>query len=186
MAGQHNRIVDALYKLATSGRKVKAFTTPLGFIFYFTLITLLVIISIYLDRVLHLPKIILTSPSLISSIIIIAIGLFLMLASALQFLRARGTPVPFNPPPRLVAKGLYRYIRNPMMTGQYIFLFGVGIFFNSISLLFIFTPAFIIITIMYLKFIEEPELEKRLGSEYVEYKNKVPMFFPKFGGRGYR
>lgn len=26
--------------------------------------------------------------------------------------------------------------------------------------------------------IEEPELEKRIGSSYVEYRKKVPMFFP--------
>jgi protein-S-isoprenylcysteine O-methyltransferase Ste14 len=29
-----------------------------------------------------------------------------------------------------------------------------------------------------LKAIEEPELEKRLGKDYVEYKKRVPMFFP--------
>jgi protein-S-isoprenylcysteine O-methyltransferase Ste14 len=33
---------------------------------------------------------------------------------------------------------------------------------------------------------EDPELEKRLGSEYAEYKRRVPMFFPKFGGRKYK
>ncbi len=27
--------------------------------------------------------------------------------------------------------------------------------------------------------IEEPELEKRFGKEYLEYKKRVPMFIPK-------
>jgi len=186
MAGSHNRIVDILYKAVKSGWKVKTFLTPVGFLFYFAVIFLLVIISLWLDRTLHFPEIIPSSFTLIPAIIITAIGLLLMLWSAVQFFMARGTPVPFNPPPKLVTTGLYRYVRNPMMTGQYIFLFGVGIFFNSISLILIFTPAFIIITILLLKFIEEPELEKRLGSEYIEYKKSVPMFFPRFGGRKYK
>ena len=29
-----------------------------------------------------------------------------------------------------------------------------------------------------LKIIEEPELEKRLGKEYLEYKKRTPMFIP--------
>ncbi len=30
-----------------------------------------------------------------------------------------------------------------------------------------------------LKKVEEPELEKRLGKDYREYKKQVPMFFPR-------
>jgi protein-S-isoprenylcysteine O-methyltransferase Ste14 len=30
-----------------------------------------------------------------------------------------------------------------------------------------------------IKYIEEPELEKRLGKDYLEYKKKVPRFIPK-------
>jgi protein-S-isoprenylcysteine O-methyltransferase Ste14 len=32
---------------------------------------------------------------------------------------------------------------------------------------------------MEIKYIEEPELEKRLGKDYIEYKKRVPRFFPK-------
>jgi len=31
-----------------------------------------------------------------------------------------------------------------------------------------------------LKYIEEPELERRMGEPYIQYKKLVPMFFPKF------
>ena len=34
---------------------------------------------------------------------------------------------------------------------------------------------------MELKAIEEPELEMRLGKDYLDYKKKTPMFFPKMG-----
>ena len=43
---------------------------------------------------------------------------------------------------------------------------------------FIFTPLFILINVMELKMIEEPELAMRLGKPYLEYRAKTPMFFP--------
>jgi len=115
------------------------------------------------------------------SFFILSIGLFLMLWSILHFIKIKGTPVPFNPPPKLVITGPYAYVRNPMLSGVFILLFGFGILFNSISLVFIFTPIFILLNFLELKAIEEPELEKRLGKDYSKYKKRVPMFFPKLG-----
>jgi len=103
-----------------------------------------------------------------------------MLWSILHFIKVKGTPVPFNPPPKLVNTGPYSYVRNPMLGGVFILLFGFGILFNSISLVFIFTPIFILLNFLELKTIEEPELEKRLGKDYLEYKKSVTMFFPRF------
>jgi protein-S-isoprenylcysteine O-methyltransferase Ste14 len=40
-----------------------------------------------------------------------------------------------------------------------------------------------VIAFLEFKIIEEPELEKRLGTPYVKYKKKVPMFFP-YPGHG--
>jgi len=34
--------------------------------------------------------------------------------------------------------------------------------------------------VLELKMVEEPELEKRFGKEYLEYKKRVPMFIPWF------
>jgi protein-S-isoprenylcysteine O-methyltransferase Ste14 len=36
----------------------------------------------------------------------------------------------------------------------------------------------ILINVWELKAIEEPELTKRLGQDYIEYRKKTPMFFP--------
>lgn len=102
-----------------------------------------------------------------------------MLWSVLHFVKVKGTPVPFNPPPKLVTTGPYTYVRNPMLTGLFILLFGLGVLFRSISLVSIFTPLFILLNLLELKAIEEPELEKRLGKEYLEYKKRVPMFIPR-------
>jgi protein-S-isoprenylcysteine O-methyltransferase Ste14 len=70
-----------------------------------------------------------------------------------------------------------------MLTGVFALLFGFGIFFESVFLLFVFTPLFVAVNYWELKAIEEPELEKRLGQEYVEYRKMTPMFFPRFGSK---
>ncbi len=107
-----------------------------------------------------------------------AIGVAITAWSALHFLRVRGTPVPFNPPPKLVKTGPYRYARNPMLTGVFLFLFGLGFGFDSASLVCFFTPLYILVNVWELKEIEEPELVGRLGDEYVEYRRHTPMFIP--------
>ena len=60
-----------------------------------------------------------------------------------------------------------------MLSGVFILLFGMGILIGSFSFTFIFTPLFIVLNVWELKAIEEPELTKRLGKEYLAYKNSV-------------
>ena len=109
----------------------------------------------------------------------ISSGIAVTAWSAFHFVKVKGTPVPFNPPPKLVKTGPYRYARNPMLTGVFILLIGIGFFVSSVSLVFFFTPLFVLINVWELKQIEEPELIKRLGNEYIEYKNQTPMFLPR-------
>ena len=93
-------------------------------------------------------------------------------------MKIKGSPVPLNPPPKLVTHGPFAYSRNPMTAGLFLIMFGFGFYYGSIISILIFTPLYIYIHARELKSIEEPELEKRLGAEYLEYKNRVPMFFP--------
>ncbi len=116
--------------------------------------------------------------NIVISLPVITIGAFLGIWSLIHFFKVKGTPVPFNPPPKLVTSGPYAVVRNPMLSGFFIALFGIGILLNSVSLIFIFTPIFILLNIIEIKIIEEPELEKRLGKEYIDYKKKTPMFIP--------
>jgi len=172
-----DRWINSFYEAATSSRKVRTLLTPLGLVFFFTLIMLFIVASLWMDKFLGLPKL-LTLWSIAVAVPVLAIGLFIDIWSILHFIKAKGTPVPFNPPPKLVATGPYAHVRNPMLTAVFILLFGLGILFNSVSLVFIFTPLFILLNVLELKAIEEPELEKRLGKEYIEYKKRVPMFIP--------
>ena len=70
-----------------------------------------------------------------------------------------------------------------MLTGVFLILFGVGFGIGSVSLVSFFTPLFVLINVWELKQIEEPELMKRLGDAYVEYRMQTPMFLPGFRPR---
>lgn len=170
--------IDLIYKVATGSWKTRLILAPIVGAFYLSLIALFIMMSFIVDKSLHFPEAVCHSWSLFVGICLIILGLFLMLLSISYFLKVRGTPVPFCPPPKLVTTGPYRFVRNPMLTGLFLQLFGLGISLGSISLVFIFTPLFIIINVWELKKVEEPELVKRLGQEYVEYKKQVAMFFP--------
>ena len=173
--------IDILYNVATGSRPVRNFFTPIGAIFYGLLIFVFVIMALYLDRLLSLPDIFPGKLNIILSLPFFSLALLLIGWSVQNFLKVKGTPVPFNPPPQLVTSGPYAYTRNPMLTGVFALLFGFGVLFGSVSLLVVFTPLFILINVWELKAIEEPELLKRLGQDYSEYRKSTPMFFPGIG-----
>src|SRR5271165_1838719 len=47
----------------------------------------------------------------------------------------KGTPAPFDPPRRLVIRGPYHYVRNPMYIGAGLALAGAALFYRSLPLL---------------------------------------------------
>ena len=65
-----------------------------------------------------------------------------------------------------------------MLTGVFLLLLGIGFAIKSLSLVVFFTPLYILANGLELKAIEEPELVKRLGEEYVAYRRRTPMFIP--------
>jgi protein-S-isoprenylcysteine O-methyltransferase Ste14 len=173
-----DRWIHLIYRAATGSRKIRLLFTPIIALSYFIFASLFVILAFPADHLFGFPGLLPPSISVVLSVPLIFLGLFLAFWSVLHFIRARGTPVPVNPPPELVASGPYAHIRNPMLSGLFILLFGLGLAFRSVSLFFIFTPLFILVNVLELKAIEEPELELRLGRKYLEYKERTPMFFP--------
>ncbi len=176
--GLKDRCIGLIYRTATGSRKIRLLITPVVVLSYFLFASLFVIVSFPVDRLFGFSHLLHPSISAVLSIPLIFLGLFLSFWAALHFLKVKGTPVPFNPPPELITSGPYAYARNPMLSGVFIFLFGLALAFNSVSLFFIFTPLFILVNVMEVRMIEEPELEMRLGSKYLEYKKRTPMFFP--------
>jgi len=173
--------IEILYNLVIGSRKIRNFFTPIGAFFYALLTFSFVIIALQVDRLLGITDIFPRPLSIILALPIFSFALFLIGWSVLNFLRAKGTPVPLNPPPQLVTTGPYAYVRNPMLSGVFVLLFSIGVLLGSGSLLVLFTPLFIFINVWELKVIEEPELLKRLGQDYLEYRKSTPMFFPSLG-----
>ena len=171
-------MADMHYRIATGSKKIRTILTPIAALLFFTVVFLFILFSHWLDIWFKLPVIFLKPYNFIFSIPVLGAGLVLIIWCNFYFVKAKGTPVPLNPPPHLVNTGPYAFIRNPMLTGVFLVMFGIGIMMHSIFLIFIFTPVFIILNYVEIRYVEEPELEKRLGTMYLEYKKKVPMFFP--------
>jgi protein-S-isoprenylcysteine O-methyltransferase Ste14 len=90
----------------------------------------------------------------------------------------RGTPAPFDPPRRLVARGPYRFVRNPMYVGAGLALAGAALFYQSFGLLG-YIGALFLCTHVFVTTYEEPTLRKAFGREYLEYCEGTGRWWPK-------
>ena len=78
----------------------------------------------------------------------------------------------------LITVGIYSYVRHPVCLSCVLLAFSAAIGLKSIPGLAV---AAVSLVVAYLRasLSEEPELERRFGSEYREYRRKVGMFIPK-------
>src|SRR5215831_7669181 len=61
---------------------------------------------------------------------IVGVGVGIALWCVLTFAtQGRGTPLPIDPPRRLVVRGPYRFVRNPMSIGAFIALLGAAVYY---------------------------------------------------------
>jgi len=91
----------------------------------------------------------------------------------------QGTPAPIDPPKKLVAIGLYRYVRNPIYIGVLLILIGHVAWFGRINLVIYLLTAFLAFHLFVLLY-EEPTLKKKFGKQYEAYFKKVPRWLPRF------
>ena len=89
-----------------------------------------------------------------------------------------GTLAPWAPTQKLVVTGIYRYMRNPMITGVLIGLLGESIILSNAAMFLWFLIAFIGNHIYFIKS-EEPGLVKRFGGQYIIYRENVPRWIPR-------
>lgn len=134
--------------------------------------------------VILLPGQILVRPShmgvvQISGGLITLVGLTTALWCVLKFaFVGRGTPLPFDPPRRLVLAGPYRFVRNPMAIGIGLALLGVGLFYGSVTFL-AFAALFMLVIHAMVTLYEEPTLRRTFGADYVAYCEKVNRWLPR-------
>ncbi len=177
-----NSIARFVYEVATTRHRFKTPLSIAGAVFWYGAVALAIILSPRIDRFfgweMALPPVV----KLLVAIVFLLAGVPMVVWSIIRFLRTRGTPIPFNPPPVFVTDGLYRYIRNPMHMGWTLALVGIGFLMSSFTLLVVFTPVFVLAHVLYIKLVEEKELEKKFGQAYLDYKKRVGMFIPTFFG----
>jgi protein-S-isoprenylcysteine O-methyltransferase Ste14 len=110
---------------------------------------------------------------------VLGIGLVLFASSLRRFAtEGEGTLAPWDPPRRLVLRGPYRYVRNPMISGVILILFAEALLLLSRAH-FMWALTFLAINAIYIPLFEEPQLAGRFGEEYDEYRRHVPRFFPR-------
>ena len=169
-------MVDLLYSVTTGPERRRRRLTPVGIAVFIGLLGLVVFGSLFADRAISLQGLLPKALGTWIGLPLLAAGLALWGWSLVLF---KGKGVPFNPPRELVVAGPYAWVRNPMLTGVLTALLGLGFILNSVSLVFLGTPAFVALNVIVLKLLEEPELERRFGASYNEYRQRVPMFVPR-------
>jgi protein-S-isoprenylcysteine O-methyltransferase Ste14 len=90
----------------------------------------------------------------------------------------KGTLAPWEPPQRPVVRGLYRHVRNPMISGVLFVLLGESVLTASMPL-FRWFLIFVVINAIYIPLLEEPMLVNRFGDDYMTYKRNVPRWIPR-------
>ena len=91
----------------------------------------------------------------------------------------RGTPAPFDPPRRLVERGPYRYVRNPMYIGAALALLGAALVYRSVALA-AYALAFLLVLHAFVLWYEEPTLRRLFGAEYDAYTRQVRRWWPRW------
>jgi protein-S-isoprenylcysteine O-methyltransferase Ste14 len=179
-------LVDFFHDVATGPKRQRALLTPLGLLVFGGTLVLVIVGGLLTDRALRLPALLPGAAGLAVGAPILVVGALLCGWCVVRFWRARGTPVPMNPPEELITSGPYGWVRNPMVTGVFGTLLGLGLLLHSIGIALIWTPAYVLVHLIELKHVEEPELSRRFGPAYEEYRKQVPMFIPRLRrpGRG--
>jgi protein-S-isoprenylcysteine O-methyltransferase Ste14 len=112
-------------------------------------------------------------------VLLLVVGLVLFSASLRKFVtEGEGTLAPWDPPRRLVVRGPYRYVRNPMISGVVFVLFGEALVLLSRPHL-TWALIFLAANFVYIPLLEETGLRERFGDSYSEYCRRVPRLIPR-------
>lgn len=110
---------------------------------------------------------------------VLAVPALLGLTAVQEFVwRGQGTPVPFDPPRRLVTTGVYAYVRNPMPLSAVALLLLSGIVLQNA-----WVAAAGVIAHLYCLGLagwdEDEDLRRRFGDDWVAYRRAVRAWIPR-------
>ena len=115
---------------------------------------------------------------LLGGLVIVAGVAVLLHAFARFVLEGLGTPAPVAPPERLVVRGAYRHVRNPMYVAVTVLIAGQGLLLGQAGLL-LYAAGLWAVFATFVRYYEEPRLARQFGSEYDEYRREVPAWLPR-------
>ena len=110
---------------------------------------------------------------------VLFLPLLMGLSAVQEFVtRGGGTPVPFDPPRRLVTTGVYAYLRNPMQLSALLLLLCLGVVLGNlwISAAGLMTHLY---SIGFAAWDEDEDLRRRFGSTWIVYRTAVRSWLPR-------
>ena len=119
-----------------------------------------------------------TALRILGAALIVAGGGLVLETTARFALEGRGTPAPFAAPERFVVRGSYRVVRNPMYVGVLALIFGQAVLLGR-EVLLVWAGVAAILFQLFVVLHEEPELRKRFGAEYDDYRRRVGRWLPR-------
>ena len=111
---------------------------------------------------------------------VMALPALLGLTAVQEFVaRGGGTPVPFDPPRRLVTTGVYAYIRNPMQLSGVVVLLVLGLILRNawVSAAGVMAHLY---SVGLAGWDEEEDLRRRFGEQWIAYRRGVRGWVPRF------
>ena len=119
------------------------------------------------------------TPFRATGVLLMAAGIAVVLEAFGRFaLQGIGTPAPVFPTRRLVVKGSYRYVRNPMYVAVTSLILGQALLLGNLHLL-AYAVFPLLMAHLWVVTYEEPTLRRTFGAEYQTYCAHVPRWIPR-------
>lgn len=89
----------------------------------------------------------------------------------------KGTPAFFDSPRRLVIRGPYRFVRNPMYLAAALLLAGAALYYRSVFVA-LYCGLFLLAAHLFVVLYEEPALRRGFGADYESYCRRIRRWRP--------
>jgi protein-S-isoprenylcysteine O-methyltransferase Ste14 len=122
-----------------------------------------------------------TWPHWIPGIVVqlLAVPAILGLSAVQEFVtRGGGTPIPFDPPRRIVTSGPYAYVANPMQLSAAVVLIAIGAIVANVWVALAGAMS-IVYSAGLAYWDEDQDLRRRFGDAWMVYRSKVPIWLPR-------
>lgn len=91
----------------------------------------------------------------------------------------RGTPIPFDPPQRLVVSGPYAYLANPMQVVSIAVMLMLAAWLRRWELLVV-AASFLVYSLGFVRWHHRADILVRFGREWADYRAAVPNWLPRW------